>query len=72
MKKLDRGRHYLIEKINRNELMRKKHKKFQTTLNHTAHFLISVSTVTEWTSIPASAFLVGIPIGIMNCKNEKV
>ena len=72
MKNLDRGRHYLIEKINRNELMCKKHKNFQTTLNHTTQFLISISTVTECTSIPASASLFGIPIGIMNCKNKKV
>ena len=54
---------YLIEEINRNELMSKKHKKVCTTLNYIEHFLILGSTITGCVSISAFASLVGIPIG---------
>ena len=40
-------RNYLIEEINRNELMSKKHKKNCTTLNYIENFLILAFTVTE-------------------------
>ena len=35
-----------IEEINRNELMRKMHKKVCTTLNYIEHFLILAFTIT--------------------------
>ena len=64
LKNIDETRNYLIEEINRNELMSKKHKKVCKTLNYIEHFLILGSTITGCVSISASASLVGIPIGI--------
>ena len=43
LKNIDETRNYLIEEINRNELMSKKHEKFCTSLNHIEHFLILAS-----------------------------
>ena len=63
LKNIDETRNYLIEEINRNELMSKKHKKVCTTLNYIEHFLILASTITGCISISAFASLVGIPIG---------
>ena len=64
LKNIDETRNYLIEEINRNELMSKKHKKVCTTLNYIEHFLILGSTIAGRVSISAFASLVGIPIGI--------
>ena len=64
LKNIDETRNYLIEEINRNELMSKKHKKVCTTLNYIEHFLILASTITGCVSISAFSSLVGIPIGI--------
>ena len=61
---IDQTRNYLIEEINRNELMSKKHKKVCTTLNYIEHFLILASTITGCISISAFASLIGILIGI--------
>ena len=66
MKNIDETRNYLIEEINRNELMSKKHKKVCTTLNYIEHFLILASTITGCISISAFVSLLGIPIGITN------
>ena len=55
LKNIDETRNYLIEEINRNELMSKKHNE---------HFLILASTITGCISISDFASLVGIPIGI--------
>ena len=43
LKNIDETRNYLIEEINRNELMSKKHEKVCTSLNHIEHFLILAS-----------------------------
>ena len=64
LKNIDETRNYLIEEINRNGLMSKKHKKVCITLNYIEHFLILGSTITECVSISAFGSLVGIPIGI--------
>ena len=64
LEKIDEIRNYLIEEINRNELMSKKHKKVCRVLNYIDHSLIAISTITECVSISASASLVGIPLGI--------
>ena len=40
LKNIDKTRNYLIEEINRNELMIKKHKMVCTTLNCIENFLI--------------------------------
>ena len=63
-KKIDKIRNYLIEEINWNELMSKKHKKVCKVLNYIEHSLIAISTITGCVSIFAFAFLVGIPVGI--------
>ena len=63
LKNIDEARNYLIEKINRNELVSKKHGMVCTTLNYIEHFLILAST-TGFVSISAFTYLVGIPIGI--------
>ena len=57
-------RRYLIEEINRDELMSKKHKKVFRVLNYIEHLLIAISTIAGCVSISAFASLVGIPIGI--------
>ena len=64
MKEIGEIRNYLIEEINGNELMRKKHKKVFRVLNYIDHSLIVTSTITECFSISTFASLVGIPIGI--------
>ena len=64
LRNIDETKNYLIEEINRNELMSKKHKKVCTTLNFIQHFLILGSTFTGYVSISSFASLVGIPIGI--------
>ena len=64
LKNIDETRNYLIEEINRNELMSKKHKKVCTTLNYIEHFLILASAIAGCISISAFVSLLGIPIGI--------
>ena len=64
LENIDKRRNYLIEEINRNELISKKHKNACATLNYIGHFLILASTITGCVSISAFASLVGIPIGI--------
>ena len=64
LKNLVETRNYLIENINRNDVMSKKHKKVCTTLNYTEHYLILVSNITRCISVTDFASLVGIPIGI--------
>ena len=57
-------KNYLIEEINQNESMSKKHKKVSKTLNYIKHLLILASKITGWVSISAFSSLVGIPVGI--------
>ena len=64
LKKIDEIRNYLIEEINRHELMSKKHKKVCRGLNYIDHLLIAISTIIGCVSISAFASSVGIPIGI--------
>ena len=64
MKKIDKIRNFLIQEINRNGLMSKKHKRVCRVLNYVDHSLIAISTITECVSVSAFASLVGIPIGI--------
>ena len=64
LKKIDEIRNYLIEEINQNKLMSKKHKKVCRVLNYIDHSLIVISTITGYVSLSAFASLVGIPIGI--------
>ena len=59
-KKIDEIRILLIEEINRNELMSKKHKKICKFLNYIDHLRIVISTITGCVSISAFASLVGI------------
>ena len=69
-KNIDETRNYLIEEINRNELMSKNNKKVCTTLNHIEHFLILGSAITGCISISAFASLVFITIGIRSSTIE--
>ena len=62
LKKVDEIRNYLIEGINRNELMSKKYKKVCRILNYIDHSLIVISTITGCVFISAFASFVGIPI----------
>ena len=64
MKKIDTRRNYLLEEINRNELLSKKHKKVCRVLDYIEHSLILISTITGCVFISAFASLVGISIGI--------
>ena len=74
IKKIDEIRNYLIEEINRNELMSKKRKNYCRILNYIDHSLIAISTITGCVSISIFASLVCIPIritsfaiGLKNC-----
>ena len=53
-------RNYLIEEINQNELISKKHKMICTTLNYIEHFLVVASTITGYVSISTFASWLGI------------
>ena len=64
LKNIDETKNYLIEEINRNELMSKKRKKVYTILSYIEHFIILASTITGYVSISPFASLVGILIGI--------
>ena len=64
LKKIDEIRNYLIEEINWNELLSKKHENVFRVFNYTDQSLIVISTITGCVSISAFASLVGIPIGI--------
>ena len=64
LKKIDEIRNYLIEEINRNELLSKKHENVFRVFNYTDQSLIVISTIIGCVSISAFASLVGIPIGI--------
>ena len=64
LKDIDETRNYLIEKVNQNEVMSKKHKNGYRVLDYIEDLLVLISTVTGSVSISAFASLVGIPIGI--------
>ena len=64
LKKIDEIRNYLIEEVNRDELMTNKHKKVCRVLSYIDRSLIVISTITGCVFISAFTFLVGIPIGI--------
>ena len=64
LKKIYEIRNYLIEEINQNKLLNKKHKKVCRVLNYIDHSLTVISTITGCVPISDFASLVGIPIGI--------
>ena len=64
LKNKDETRNYLIEEINQNELMSKKHSKIYRLFNYIEHLLTLISTVTGYVSIFVFGSLVGIRIGI--------
>ena len=64
LKKIDTIRNYLIEEINRNELMSRRHKRVCRVLNYVGHSLIAISTITGCVLISTFASPVDIPIGI--------
>ena len=57
-------RNYLAKEIKQNELMKKKHKKYCTTLNYVEQVLILASAITGYISISAFTSLIGIPLEI--------
>ena len=64
LKNIDEIWNYLIEEIDQNELMSKKHKKVYIESFELYWALILISTISGCVSISAFASLVGIPIGI--------
>ena len=62
-KKPDVIRNYLIEGINRNEIISKRHKNVCIVLDYIEHLLIEISIITGCVSISAFAYFVGISIG---------
>ena len=66
LKIIDETGNYLIEEVNWNELMSKKHKKNTLLLYFllTEHFLTLASTITGCVFISTFASFIGIPIGI--------
>ena len=55
-----RNNYLLVEEIEQNELMSRKHEKVCTTLNYIEHILISTSTITDCISISSFASLLRI------------
>ena len=68
-KNIDKRRNYLSEKINQNDLMRRKNKKVYTVLDYIEYQLILIFTVSRCVSISAFA-LAGIHIGITSSEIE--
>ena len=66
LKNIDEIRNYLIEEINQNEFMTRKHKKVCRVLNYIDHSLIAISLITGGVSISVFASLGVILIGITN------
>ena len=64
LKKMDEIRNHLIEEINHNELMSKKHKKVCRILNYIEHSLVAICTINGCVSISVFASSVEITIGI--------
>ena len=64
LKKNERIGNYLIEEINRNELISNKHRKICRVLNYNDHSPIVISTITGCVFISALASLVRILTGI--------
>ena len=60
VKNIDNTRNFLIEEINRNELMSKNLKKFCTTLSYIEYIVILASSITVCISISAFTSLIGI------------
>ena len=65
LQKIGKIRNYLIEEINRNKLMSKKHKVCRI-LNYIDHLVITISAITGCVSISAFTSLVGITIGVIS------
>ena len=70
LKEIGEIRNYLIDQINRNELVIKKHKKVSKVLNYIENLLSVVSTITGCVYIFAFASLVGVQIGIASSTIE--
>ena len=70
LKRIDEIVNYLIEEINQNKLMSKKHKNICRVLNYIDCSLIVISTNTGCVSISAFASLVGILIQILSSALE--
>ena len=66
---IDKRRNYLSEKINQNDLMRRKNKNVYTVLDYIEYQLILIFTVSGFVSISAFA-LAGIHIGITSSEIE--
>ena len=64
LKEIHEIKNQLIEQINQNQLMSKRHKKVCKVLNYVDHILILTSTITGFVYISAFASLISIPIGI--------
>ena len=64
LKKVDEIRNCLIEEINQNKSISKKHKKRCRVLNYIDHILIVISAISGCVSISTFASLVSIAIGI--------
>ena len=71
-KSIDETRNYVIEEINQNELMSRKHKKICKTINHIKQFVILDSIITACISISAFASLICIPLGIMSSRRIRI
>ena len=61
---IKRYRNYLLEEIEQNEFMNKKHKKVCTTISYIKHFLSLASTITGCISISTFVSLLDTNIGI--------
>ena len=64
LKNIDETKNCFVQETAQNELISKKHKKFETAVNCAKHFLILLSAVNGCISVSAFASVLGIPLGI--------
>ena len=64
LKYIDGTRTYFLEKIEQNQLIRRKREAGCTTLNYIKHYLILASAITGCISVSAFTSLLDIPVGI--------
>ena len=72
IEKIEKTRDYLVDEIQQNELISKKHKKICTKLNSIKDCLVLHFAVTGCISISAFHFLLGIAIEITSFAKELI
>ena len=68
LKNIDETKNCFVQETAQNELISKKHKKFETAVNCAKHFLILLSAVNGCISVSAFASVLGITSSVIGLK----